>query len=73
MKLKKERRTSKETYAKLKKEEPQSIFAVKICRTGTLQLLGLYLPPLSDAVHLKIKVEQKCKTVSDFVPESRTD
>lgn len=45
-----------ETYAKFIKEEPQSIFEIKIssCSTGAPLLFCFDLPALSDAVYLKI-------------------
>ena len=42
--------------ANIMKEEPQSIFEIKIspCSPGAPLLLCLYLPALSDAVYLEI-------------------
>ena len=60
-----------ETYVNTMKEEPHSIFEIKIspCIAGAPLLLCLYLPALSDAIQLEIWFDQKCNsTISDFLP-----
>ena len=45
-----------ETYVNIIREEPHSIFEIKIspCITQAPLLLCLYLPAFSDAIHLEI-------------------